>query len=194
MLWNWNLHFPLYLNIVVLNGQEICTTSDEVLAILGEGHTLNWVLFPGRAGAASRTLVGCLSASIASSHDTGFRLSPLLSQTAIAICTFMHWLLLWQSRMHLSLRSLKFSWGLEIFDPVEKLFNFLHSHWNLCKLQISPVPPAQKSLDVNVLCLNSLREYRDSLELMLCSGHFYSSYLKMCICISARGNFFPFTS
>ena len=80
-------------------------------------------------------------------HDTGFRLSPLLSQTqtAIAICTFMHWLLLWQSRMHLSLRSLKFFLGTrDIWSSREIIQTFLHSRWNLCKLQISQSLPPKK--------------------------------------------------
>ena len=132
-------------------------------------------------------------------HDTGFRLSPLLSQTQtpIAISTFMHWLLLWQSRIHLSLRSLKFFLGTtDIWSSREIIQTFLHSHWNLCTLQISQsLQKKKKNPKSRCECsisLNSLREYSDSSELTLCSGHFYSSYLKMYILISPRDNFFFF--
>ena len=114
-----------------------------------------WVLFPGRAGAASRALWSCLIANIGvPCHDTGFCLPPLLfqTQTPIAIFTFIHWLLLWQSRIHLSLRSLKFFLGTrDTWSSREIIRTFLHSHRNLCKLQISQSLQKKKNLDVNVL-------------------------------------------
>ena len=201
MLWNWNLHFPLYLNIVVLNGWGICTTSDEVLEILGEGHTLTGSYSQAGLGQQAEPLWSCLIANISvPRHDTGFHLPPLLfqTQTPIAIFTFIHWLLLWQSRIHLSLRSLKFFLGTrDTWSSREIIRTFLHSHRNLCKLQISQSLQKKKKKKSRRECsisLNSLRKYSDSSELTLCSGHFYSSSLKMCILISPRDNFFSFTS
>lgn len=133
---------------------EICTTSDEVLEILGEGHTLTGSYSQAGPRQQAEPLRSCLIAVISvPPHGTGFRLSPLLSQTQtpIAICTFMHWLLLWQSRIHLSLKSLKFFLGTrDIWSSREIIQTFLHSHWNLCKLQISQ-SLQKKNLDANVL-------------------------------------------
>ena len=47
------------INIVVLNGWEICTTSDEVLETLGEGHTLTGSYSQAGPGQQAEPLRSC---------------------------------------------------------------------------------------------------------------------------------------